>query len=253
MPAMSRDEYESELTGSRADIAAVLHGVADGIRTGRVRLGDDADAVTATVPDDLSLEIELETEADEVELELELEWAAPTDEPAVAPAGDISAGDESQPSGTDDGPADVELADGGPADGSAADGAAADERATETDADATETDADAAADGVTDETVDADGGADEVADVPVGDADADGVVAPEQVGPALAGAADGSQSLARFELFRDRADEWRWRLRHRNGNVIATSGEGYTRKHNARKGLRSVIANAPGADVSETD
>jgi uncharacterized protein YegP (UPF0339 family) len=64
-------------------------------------------------------------------------------------------------------------------------------------------------------------------------------------------AADASQSLARFEVFRDRASEWRWRLRHRNGNVIATSGEGYTRKHNAWKGLQSVMQNAPEAEVQE--
>lgn len=44
------------------------------------------------------------------------------------------------------------------------------------------------------------------------------------------------ETLARFELFRDQSNEWCWRLRHRNGNTIATSGEGYTRKHNARKG-----------------
>jgi amphi-Trp domain-containing protein len=65
------------------------------------------------------------------------------------------------------------------------------------------------------------------------------------------GAADDSQSLARFELFEDRGGEWRWRLRHRNGNIIATSGEGYTRKHNAWKGLQSVVRNAPGADHIE--
>jgi len=68
---------------------------------------------------------------------------------------------------------------------------------------------------------------------------------------AHAGAADATQSLARFEVFRDRGDEWRWRLRHRNGNIIATSGEGYTRKHNAWKGLRSVVRNAPGAELTE--
>ena len=54
---------------------------------------------------------------------------------------------------------------------------------------------------------------------------------------------------ATFEVFRDRADEWRWRLVHRNGNVVATSGEGYTTRRNAEKGLRSVVRNAPGADV----
>ena len=57
-------------------------------------------------------------------------------------------------------------------------------------------------------------------------------------------------SLGRFEVYRDRADEWRWRLVHRNGNIIATSGEGYTSRQNAEKGLRSVMTNAPGADVT---
>jgi amphi-Trp domain-containing protein len=57
------------------------------------------------------------------------------------------------------------------------------------------------------------------------------------------------QSLGRFELFLDRAEEWRWRLVHRNGNIIATSGEGYTSKQNALKGMRSVMRNAPDADV----
>lgn len=58
-----------------------------------------------------------------------------------------------------------------------------------------------------------------------------------------------TESLGEFQVFTDRAGEWRWRLVHRNGNVIATSGEGYTRRHNAEKGMRSVIRNAPGADV----
>jgi uncharacterized protein YegP (UPF0339 family) len=54
-------------------------------------------------------------------------------------------------------------------------------------------------------------------------------------------------SQARFELYEDSSGEWRWRLRHRNGNLIASSGEGYTRKHNAQKGLASVRGNALGA------
>ncbi|MFC4358589.1 HVO_2922 family protein [Halobium salinum] len=62
---------------------------------------------------------------------------------------------------------------------------------------------------------------------------------------------DAGRSQATFELFRDAADEWRWRLRHRNGNVVASSGEGYSSKANARKGLRSVKRNAPAAPVEE--
>lgn len=56
-------------------------------------------------------------------------------------------------------------------------------------------------------------------------------------------------SNARFELFRDRAGEWRWRLVHDNGNIIADSGEGYNRISTARNGLESVMRNAPGARV----
>ena len=59
-----------------------------------------------------------------------------------------------------------------------------------------------------------------------------------------------SDSQAAFEVFRDKADEWRWRLRHRNGNIVADSGEGYNRKRGAMNGLESVQRNAPGADVA---
>jgi amphi-Trp domain-containing protein len=65
----------------------------------------------------------------------------------------------------------------------------------------------------------------------------------------VAGDDDAVHSLGRFEIFLDRANEWRWRLVHRNGNIIATSGEGYTSKQNALKGMRSVMRNAPDADV----
>ncbi|QCC50506.1 HVO_2922 family protein [Halapricum salinum] len=58
-------------------------------------------------------------------------------------------------------------------------------------------------------------------------------------------------SQAQFELYEDRGGQWRWRLRHRNGNVIADSGEGYTRKHNAKKGMASVRRNALGATLLE--
>jgi len=56
-------------------------------------------------------------------------------------------------------------------------------------------------------------------------------------------------SQARFEVYEDRGGEYRWRLRHRNGNVIADSGEGYTRRHDAQRGLQSVRRNALGATV----
>ncbi len=58
-----------------------------------------------------------------------------------------------------------------------------------------------------------------------------------------------SDAAATFELYRDRADEWRWRLRHRNGNIIADGGEGYSSKAAAKNGIESVRRNAPGATL----
>ncbi|MBX0324488.1 YegP family protein [Halomicroarcula sp. F13] len=56
---------------------------------------------------------------------------------------------------------------------------------------------------------------------------------------------------ATFELYTDSADQWRWRLRHSNGNIIADSGEGYASKAKAKQGIESVKSNAPDADVEE--
>lgn len=55
-------------------------------------------------------------------------------------------------------------------------------------------------------------------------------------------------SQARFELFADRGGSWRWRLRHRNGNIIADSAEGYSSKQKCQQGLHSVERNAPTAE-----
>lgn len=43
-----------------------------------------------------------------------------------------------------------------------------------------------------------------------------------------------------FELFRDKKKEWRWRLRARNGRIVATSGEGYKRKGRMISTLASI-------------
>jgi len=60
-------------------------------------------------------------------------------------------------------------------------------------------------------------------------------------------------SKATFEVFRDAQEEWRWRLRHDNGNIIADGGEGYASKQKAREGIESVKANAPGAPIEDRD
>jgi len=56
---------------------------------------------------------------------------------------------------------------------------------------------------------------------------------------------------ATFELYKDKAGEYRWRLRHENGNIIADSGEGYTTKANAENGIQSVKENAPDAPIED--
>jgi uncharacterized protein len=56
---------------------------------------------------------------------------------------------------------------------------------------------------------------------------------------------------AKFEIFRGKIGDFRWRLTHSNGNIIATSGEGYTTKVNAINGLNSVKENAPKATVED--
>ncbi|SFR30452.1 HVO_2922 family protein [Halorubrum sodomense] len=65
-------------------------------------------------------------------------------------------------------------------------------------------------------------------------------------------APDEGGSDATFELFRDNADRYRWRLRHDNGNVIADGGQGYASKQKAKQGLERVKSNAPGAAVEES-
>ncbi len=60
-------------------------------------------------------------------------------------------------------------------------------------------------------------------------------------------------SDATFEIYEDDIGQYRWRLVHSNGNIIADSGEGYASKQKARQGLNSVKENAPDADVAELD
>jgi len=63
-------------------------------------------------------------------------------------------------------------------------------------------------------------------------------------------------SQSQFELFKDAGGEYRWRLRHRNTNVIATSGEGYSARRKAQQGLAAVKRDAYGAsvvDIERTD
>ena len=60
---------------------------------------------------------------------------------------------------------------------------------------------------------------------------------------------DAHESKATFQVYEDSAGEYRWRLRHDNGNIIADGGEGYASKQKAKQGLESVRKNAAGGHV----
>lgn len=43
-----------------------------------------------------------------------------------------------------------------------------------------------------------------------------------------------------FEVYEDRAGEFRWRLKSRNGRIVGTSGEGYTRKRDCYRAIENI-------------
>ena len=52
----------------------------------------------------------------------------------------------------------------------------------------------------------------------------------------------------KFEMYLDKAGEYRFRLKARNGQIIAVS-EGYTAKAGCLNGIESVQKNAPEAEI----
>ena len=57
----------------------------------------------------------------------------------------------------------------------------------------------------------------------------------------------------KFEFYKDKKGEYRWRLKATNGITIASSGEGYTAKAGCMKGIESVRKNAPTAELVDLD
>ena len=54
----------------------------------------------------------------------------------------------------------------------------------------------------------------------------------------------------KFEIYKDKAGEFRFRLKSKDGVVIAT-GESYTTKANCKNGVASVMKNAENAEIIE--
>lgn len=60
------------------------------------------------------------------------------------------------------------------------------------------------------------------------------------------------QKNPKFEMYTDKVGEFRFRLKARNGEIIATS-EGYKAKASCENGIESVRKNAPDAAVEEVE
>ncbi len=58
-------------------------------------------------------------------------------------------------------------------------------------------------------------------------------------------------AMPKYEIYKDAAQKFRWRLKAPNGEIIATSGEAYESKDGCKKGIESVKSNAPKATVAD--
>lgn len=56
---------------------------------------------------------------------------------------------------------------------------------------------------------------------------------------------------ATFTIYKDSANEYRWRLRDGNNEIIADSGEGYDSKSNCQRAIENVKNEAPGAGTED--
>jgi uncharacterized protein len=58
-------------------------------------------------------------------------------------------------------------------------------------------------------------------------------------------------AVSKFQLYKDRKGEYRWRLRARNGEIIADSNEGYSSKASCKHGIDLVKEQAANAEVED--
>jgi uncharacterized protein YegP (UPF0339 family) len=57
--------------------------------------------------------------------------------------------------------------------------------------------------------------------------------------------------MAKFDLYRDKKRQYRWKLRADNNQVIADSAEGYVKKSDCEHGVELVQKLAPKAKVED--
>ena len=57
--------------------------------------------------------------------------------------------------------------------------------------------------------------------------------------------------MAKFQIFKDKAGEYRWRLRANNNETIADSAEGYKAMSDCEHGIDLLKLLAPTAEVQD--
>ncbi|NIO36809.1 DUF1508 domain-containing protein [Candidatus Bathyarchaeota archaeon] len=58
-------------------------------------------------------------------------------------------------------------------------------------------------------------------------------------------------AMPKYEIYKDAAGKFRWRLKAPNGEIIASS-EAYESKDGCKGGIQSVKTNAPKAEIVDT-
>ncbi len=56
----------------------------------------------------------------------------------------------------------------------------------------------------------------------------------------------------KFVIYKDRSNEYRWRLKAANGRIVADSGEGYVNKSDCRAAIELIKRHASSAAVEDT-
>jgi uncharacterized protein YegP (UPF0339 family) len=61
----------------------------------------------------------------------------------------------------------------------------------------------------------------------------------------------GDLSKHKFEVYQDKAKEYRWRLKASNGQIVAASSDGYKAKSDCENAIESIKKGAAGAKVDD--
>lgn len=64
---------------------------------------------------------------------------------------------------------------------------------------------------------------------------------------------EASVARARFQIYADAAGKFRWRLKDGDGEKVASSGESFDTRSNAKRAAEIVKGTAPEADIDDED